>query len=53
MDELVLAYLEKVDEVWTGQLHEAAEGIPAPDSRAHRGPQAGIDPIARYIWASR
>ncbi|MCY4725580.1 TetR/AcrR family transcriptional regulator [Nocardioides sp. STR2] len=24
-DELVLAYLDKVDGIWTGQLHEAAE----------------------------
>jgi AcrR family transcriptional regulator len=30
-DELILAYLEKVDGVWTGQLHAAAEAAgPAP-----------------------
>ena len=29
-DELVLAYLEKVDRIWTGQLHAAAEAA-GPD----------------------
>jgi AcrR family transcriptional regulator len=28
-DELVLAYLDKVDEIWTGQLHAAAEAAGA------------------------
>jgi AcrR family transcriptional regulator len=28
-DELVLAYLDKVDRIWTGQLHDAAEAAGA------------------------
>ena len=35
-DDLILAYLEKVDGVWTGQLHAAAEA-------------AGPDPAARLV----
>ena len=35
-DELILAYLEKVDGIWTGQLHAAAEA-------------AGPDPAARLV----
>lgn len=35
-DDLVLAYLEKVDGIWTGQLHAAAEA-------------AGPDPAARLV----
>ncbi|MET1065512.1 MAG: TetR/AcrR family transcriptional regulator [Arthrobacter sp.] len=35
-DDLILAYLEKVDGVWTGQLHTAAEA-------------AGADPGARLV----
>src|SRR6187200_3051722 len=33
-DDLILAYLEKVDGVWTGQLHAAAEAaVPDPAAR--------------------
>jgi AcrR family transcriptional regulator len=33
-DDLVVAYLDRVDEVWTGQLHAAAEAAgPAPADR--------------------
>lgn len=35
-DELILAYLDKVDGIWTGQLHAAAEA-------------AGPDPAARLV----
>ena len=35
-DDLILAYLEKADSVWTGQLHAAAEA-------------AGADPAARLV----
>ncbi|MGZ8736694.1 MAG: TetR/AcrR family transcriptional regulator [Nocardioides sp.] len=35
-DDLVLAYLDKVDEVWTGQLHAAAEA-------------AGVDPRDQLV----
>jgi AcrR family transcriptional regulator len=35
-DDLILAYLEQVDSVWTGQLHAAAEA-------------AGPDPAARLV----
>jgi AcrR family transcriptional regulator len=35
-DDLILAYLEKADGVWTGQLHAAAEA-------------AGTDPAARLV----
>ncbi|MET3921167.1 TetR/AcrR family transcriptional regulator [Arthrobacter sp. UYEF20] len=35
-DELILAYLEKVDGIWTGQLHAAADA-------------AGPDPAARLV----
>jgi AcrR family transcriptional regulator len=35
-DELILAYLDKVDGIWTGQLHTAAEA-------------AGPDPAARLV----
>ena len=35
-DDLILAYLEKVDDVWTGQLHTAAEA-------------AGPDPAAQLV----
>ena len=37
-DDLVLAYLDRVDEAWTGQLHAAAEA-------------AGTDPAARLVGA--
>jgi hypothetical protein len=37
-DELVLAYLDKVDGIWTGQLHAAAEAAgPHPADQAARG----------------
>ena len=38
-DDLVLAYLDKVDGVWSGQLHAAAEA-------------AGPDPAAQLVGCS-
>ena len=37
-DDLMLAYLEKVDGVWTGQLHAAAEAAGEDPADAARGP---------------
>ena len=37
-DDLVLAYLDRVDEAWTGQLHAASDA-------------AGTDPAARLVGA--
>ncbi|WP_326960769.1 MULTISPECIES: TetR/AcrR family transcriptional regulator [unclassified Arthrobacter] len=35
-DDLILAYLEQVDGVWTGQLHAAAEAASLEGTRDHR-----------------
>ena len=41
-DDLILAYLEKVDGIWTGQLHAAAEAAGFTESGDETGVRGGV-----------